>query len=119
MPEAAGGVARFQFEELCARPLGAADYLALADAFDTIIVENAPVMTFERRNEAKRFITLVDVLYERRTRLVLSAQAEAHALYEAATGHEAQEFARTASRLIEMRSQDYLTQREASLAPAS
>lgn len=119
VPEASNGVARFDFEAICARPLGAADYFALADAFDTIIVENAPAMTFERRNEAKRFITLVDVLYERKTRLVLSAQTTAHALYHAPTGHEAQEFARTASRLIEMRSQDYLAQRERSFAPAS
>jgi cell division protein ZapE len=69
-------------------------------------------MTIERRNEAKRFITLVDVLYEKKTRLVLSAQSEARDLYRAPTGHEAQEFARTVSRLIEMRSQDYLAECE-------
>lgn len=108
IPEAAQRVARFQFEELCSRPLGASDYLALAQAFETIIVENAPAMNFDRRNEAKRFITLVDILYEKKVRLVLSAETEAHELYHAPTGHEAQEFQRTASRLIEMRSEEYL-----------
>jgi cell division protein ZapE len=120
VPEAAGHVARFRFADICSRPLGAADYFALADAFDTIIVENVPAMSLDRRNEAKRFITLVDVLYERKTRLVLSAEAEAHALYDAPTGHEAQEFARTASRLVEMRSESYLAQRapQTSISPA-
>lgn len=107
VPEAAQRVARFQFEDLCSRPLGASDYLALSEAFDTIIVENAPAMSFDRRNEAKRFITLVDILYEKKVRLVLSAETEAHDLYDAPTGHEAQEFQRAASRLIEMRSEDY------------
>lgn len=113
VPRAAGGVARFHFEELCSRPLGAADYMALAEAFDAILLDEVPAMTFERRNEAKRFITLVDVLYEKKRRLILSAQREAQDLYRAAAGHEALEFARTVSRLSEMRSQDYLADREA------
>jgi len=113
VPQAAGSVARFHFEELCARPTGAADYMALAAAFDAIIVDEVPAMTLERRDEAKRFITLVDVLYEKKTRLILSAHSEARDLYRAPTGHEAQEFARTVSRLIEMRSQDYLADRDA------
>jgi cell division protein ZapE len=104
VPTAAGRVARFTFDEICGRPLGAADYLALARRFDAVIVENVPAMGFERRNEAKRFITLVDVLYEARVKLALSADAEPEALYRAEQGHEAQEFARAASRLVEMRS---------------
>lgn len=108
IPEAARRVARFQFEDICSRPLGASDYLALGERFDTIIVENAPAMNFDRRNEAKRFITLVDILYEKKVRLILSAEKEADELYHAPTGHEAQEFQRTASRLIEMRSEEYL-----------
>lgn len=110
IPQAAGRVARFAFEELCSRPIGASDYMALAEAYDTIFIDEVPAMNFERRNEAKRFITLVDILYEKKTRLVLSAQSEAQELYRAPSGHEAQEFARTVSRLIEMRSQDYLSE---------
>lgn len=116
---AASRVARFQFAELCARPLGASDYLALAEAFDTIILENVPAMSFDRRNEAKRFITLVDVLYEKKTRLALSAETNAPDLYRAASGHEAQEFARTVSRLTEMRSEEYLMESTEPLTGAS
>ncbi len=101
-------MARFDFSEICGRPLGAADYHALAENFDKIIVDNVPAMTFDRRNEAKRFITLVDVLYETKTKLILCAQVEAEDLYHADHGAEAQEFRRTASRLREMRSEDYL-----------
>ena len=97
-----------RFEDLCARPLGASDYMALAKNFDTIIVEHVPAMGIERRNEAKRFITLVDVLYEAKVKLVLSAETEAQDLYLAEYGHEALEFARTVSRLAEMRSREYL-----------
>ncbi len=108
IPRAAARVARFEFEEICGRPLGASDYAAIAAHFDTILVENAPSMDLEQRNEAKRFITLVDVLYERRVKLVVSAQSEPQGLYHANSGHEAQEFERTVSRLIEMRSGEYL-----------
>ncbi len=108
IPQARGGLARFDFAEICGRPLGAADYHALAENFDKIIVDNVPAMTFDRRNEAKRFITLVDVLYETKTKLILCAQVEAEVLYQADQGAEAQEFRRTASRLREMRSEDYL-----------
>jgi cell division protein ZapE len=120
IPRAANGVARFDFADLCARPLGAADYFTLAESFDTIIVENVPAMTLDRRNEAKRFITLVDILYEKKTRLIVSADTEAQGLYAAPTGHEAQEFARTASRLVEMRSAAYLEERalQTSISPA-
>jgi len=109
VPQAASGVARFSFEDLCSKPLGAADYLAIADEFETVILENIPRMTFERRNEAKRFIMLVDALYDARVKLLASAEAEAHELYRADTGREAFEFDRTVSRLIEMRSEEYLS----------
>ena len=108
VPQAASGVARFSFEDLCSRPLGAADYLAIADEFETVILENIPRMTFERRNEAKRFIMLVDAFYDARVKLLASAEAEAHELYRADAGREAFEFDRTVSRLIEMRSEEYL-----------
>src|SRR5262249_31840145 len=87
---------------------GAADYLKLAHEFHTILLGGIPVMDYDRRNEAKRFILLVDTLYDRAVKLVASAQAEPDALYAATDGFEAQEFARTASRLVEMRSRSYL-----------
>ena len=108
VPAAAVGVARFDFEDLCTKPLGALDYLAIARSYHTILVDDVPVLTIARRNEAKRFITLVDVLYENHVKLILSAEAEADALYAAENGFEAFEFDRTVSRLIEMRSDDYL-----------
>jgi cell division protein ZapE len=108
IPQAAKRVARFGFEDLCARPLGASDYMELTRNFDTIIVERVPAMGMEHRNEAKRFMTLVDVLYEAKVKLILSAEKEARELYRADHGHEAMEFARTVSRLIEMRSEEYL-----------
>jgi cell division protein ZapE len=109
IPQAAAGVARFDFADLCDKPLGASDYLALARDFHTVIVDAIPTMTVERRNEAKRFITLVDALYDHRVKLLASAEAEAPQLYRADTGREAFEFDRTVSRLIEMRSEDYLS----------
>ncbi len=107
-PAAASGVARFSFADLCERPLGASDYLAVAHAFHTVILDGIPVMDFPQRNEAKRFITLIDVLYERHVKLVASAAAAPDGLYLATEGREAFEFARAASRLIEMRSEAYL-----------
>jgi cell division protein ZapE len=108
VPHAAMGVARFSFADLCGVPLGAADYLKIAHEFHTIIIDHIPVMDFDRRNEAKRFIVLIDTLYDHAVKLVASAAAEPPALYRATDGFEAQEFKRTASRLIEMRSQPYL-----------
>ena len=102
-----GGMARASFEALCGRPLGARDYLAIAERFHTLFLEAVPVLGHARRNEAKRFIALVDALYERRRRLVVEAAAEPDALYEARHGTEAFEFARTASRLVEMRGADW------------
>jgi len=103
----AAGVARFTFEELCARPLGPIDYLAIAGTFHTLILEGIPLLSPDKRNEAMRFISLIDALYEAKVKLVASAQAEPGALYPEGDG--AFEFERTASRLFEMRSKDYLS----------
>jgi cell division protein ZapE len=109
VPQAAAGVARFSFSELCEEPLGPADYLAIAREYHTIILDDIPRMSIEQRNAAKRFITLIDALYDQHVKLVASAAREPADLYQAAQGHEAIAFARTASRLVEMRSQDYLS----------
>jgi len=108
IPKAAMGAARFTFEELCEQPLGATDYLRIAREFHTIVLDHIPVMNYDQRNAAKRFIALVDTLYDNAVKLVASAAAEPSALYIATEGFEAQEFKRTASRLIEMGSQAYL-----------
>src|SRR3954466_6475401 len=108
VPEAAKGVARFSFRQLCEQPLGASDYLRIAHEFHTVILDGIPVMDYPQRNEAKRFIALIDTLYDNAVKLVASASAEPTDLYLATEGYEANEFKRTASRLIEMRSGDYL-----------
>ena len=108
VPEAAGGVARFAFRDLCEQPLGPSDYLELAGRFHTMIVEGVPKMELAQRNTAKRFITLIDALYDYHCKVICSAEAEPHELYSADQGREVFEFERTASRLIEMRSHEYL-----------
>jgi cell division protein ZapE len=108
VPRAAMGVARFSFHDLCEQPLGASDYLRIAREYHTIILDHVPVMTFDNRNAAKRFIILIDTLYDMNVKLIASAEAEPDMLYRGDEGFEAQEFKRTASRLIEMRSQAYL-----------
>ena len=108
VPEAARGVARFSFRQLCEQPLGAGDYLRIAHEFHTLIIEGIPVMDYPQRNEAKRFIALIDTLYDNAVKVVASAQADPPALYRGLEGYEANEFKRTASRLIEMRSAEYL-----------
>jgi len=105
----AAGVARASFSRLCDNNLGAADYLRLSQAFQTLILENVPQMGSHNRNEAKRFVTLVDALYETRTKLVMSAEVQPDELYQKGDG--VFEFERTASRLIEMRSTEYLGER--------
>jgi cell division protein ZapE len=108
VPRAAMGVARFTFRDLCERPLAAADYLRVAREYHTLILDRIPVMNADDHNAAKRFIILVDTLYDMNVKLIASADAEPDALYRADDGFEAQEFKRAASRLVEMRSQSYL-----------
>jgi cell division protein ZapE len=108
VPRAAKGVARFSFHELCEEPLAAADYLKIAHEFHTVVIDRIPVMDYGQRNAAKRFIILIDTLYDNAVKLLASACAEPEDLYRAQDGFEVHEFKRTASRLIEMRSQSYL-----------
>ena len=108
VPCSAHGVARFSFAEICERPLAASDYLRLARDYHTIMIDRIPVMNYAERNAAKRFITLIDTLYDNRVKLMASAEAIPVALYVATEGNEASEFKRTSSRLIEMSSESYL-----------
>lgn len=105
VPYAARGTARFDFEELCSRPLGAADYLAVAKEFHTVILSGIPAMVPENRDLAARFGILIDALYEHRVKLVCSAAATPEGLYP--SGDLSFEFQRTASRLIEMQTKEY------------
>jgi cell division protein ZapE len=107
VPVATGRAARFQFSDLCEKPLGAADYLAIAKRFDSIFIEDVPRLGPEKRNEAKRFINLVDTLYDNAIRLYISAAAPPDSLLIERRGTEGFEFDRTISRLYEMRSADY------------
>ncbi|MGP1397517.1 MAG: cell division protein ZapE [Inquilinaceae bacterium] len=109
VPRAAKGVAWFDFDALCGRPLGAEDYLALAVHFHTVIVDGVPRLTEERRNEAKRFIVLIDALYEHRAKAVIAAEVPVDRIY-AASSHGL-EFERTVSRLAEMQTGPYLESR--------
>jgi len=108
VPKSLKGVAVFSFKRLCGEPRGAADYLAIARRFHTVIIVGVPVMTREMRNEAARFVTLIDALYEHRVKLLAAADAEPADLYPAGDGRF--EFGRTASRLEEMQSADYLAE---------
>jgi cell division protein ZapE len=103
---AAKGVARFSFAQLCERPVGAEDYLTIADAYHTVFLEGVPKLGYDRRNEAKRLMTLVDAFYDKGTKLVITADAPPGQLYG---GHDhGFEFQRTVSRLMEMQSSAYL-----------
>ncbi|MBA3729267.1 MAG: AFG1 family ATPase [Sphingomonas sp.] len=106
VPKSLKGVAVFSFKRLCGDARGAADYLAIAQRFHTVILVGIPVLTRDKRNEAARFVTLVDALYEHRVKLLAAADAEPAALYPAGDGTF--EFQRTVSRLEEMQSADYL-----------
>jgi len=108
VPCSSNGVARFSFDDLCEKPLAASDYLRLARDYHTILVDRVPVMDYPERNAAKRFITLIDTLYDNAVKLMASADADPLSLYLATDGHEANEFKRTSSRLIEMSSESYL-----------
>lgn len=108
VPKSLKGVAVFSFKRLCGEPRGAADYLAIARRFHTVIVVGIPVMTREMRNEAARFVTLIDALYEHRVKLLAAADSEPAGLYP--TGDGRFEFERTVSRLEEMQSADYLAE---------
>lgn len=99
-------MARASFDDLCAKPLGAEDYLALAQSVNTLILDRIPTLSPERRDVAKRFVTLIDALYETRTKLVASAAAQPQELY--VQGDGAFELQRCVSRLMEMRSHSYL-----------
>jgi cell division protein ZapE len=108
VPCSANGVARFSFADICEKPLAASDYLRLAHDYHTLLVDRIPVMDYANRNAAKRFIALIDTLYDNAVKLMASAEADPPSLYQATEGPEANEFKRTASRLIEMSSESYL-----------
>jgi cell division protein ZapE len=105
IPQMAKGVGRGTFDDFCAQAYGAADYLAMADLCHTVILDHIPSLTPARRNEARRLVLLIDSLYEAKRRLICSAQSEPGDLYPQGDGSF--EFARTASRLEEMRSSDW------------
>ncbi len=108
LPRAAPGLVRATFSSLCGQALGSQDYLALARQFHTVFLEDVPRLSADRREEARRFVWLIDALYEARTRLVVLAEAEPDQLYPAGDG--AFEFERAASRLQEMRSAGWIDQ---------
>ncbi len=108
VPCSADGVARFSFADLCEKPLAPSDYLRLAHDYHTIMIDRIPVMDYPERNAAKRFIALIDTLYDNAVKVMASAEADPPSLYLASEGYEANEFKRTASRLIEMSSESYL-----------
>lgn len=105
VPEAANGAAWFRYVDLFDPPLGPNDYLAIADAYHTVFIEGIPLLTPEKRNQARRLVTCIDAFYDAHVRLIASAEGEPHELYPA--GDDAFLFERTASRLIEMRSEAY------------
>ncbi len=106
IPQAANGIARFDFETLCGQPLGPGDYLALAIHFDVLVLDGIPKLSPDNFEKARRFITLIDALYDHRVKLVASAEAPPDHLHT--EGRNAKAFERTASRLVEMQSHDWL-----------
>lgn len=108
IPRTASGIARFHFSELCEAPLSAEDYLEIASCFHTLFIEYIPFFKAEHKNALRRFINLIDILYDHRVKLVTSAAARPQDLVQEMAGYEALAFERTASRLIEMRSSAYL-----------
>jgi len=122
VPQAVNGVARFSFHDLCEQPLASSDYLAIAREFHTLVIDDIPVLPAHKRNEARRLTWLIDALYDMQVKVIASAQDQPIGLYLGTQGREVFEFERTASRLIEMRSTDYLAlphaARVVSAAPA-
>jgi cell division protein ZapE len=108
VPRAGGGAARFSFADLCQQPLGSTDFVRIARSFHTLVLDDIPQLSDLQRNEAKRFILLVDTLYDNGVKLIASAATEPDQLFQVGNGYEAFEFRRTASRLFEMRSAAYL-----------
>ena len=108
VPKSLKGVAVFSFKRLCGEPRGAADYLAIAQRYHTVIIVGISVMGPDRRNEAARFVALIDELYEHKVKLLAAADAEPEGLYPSGDGSF--EFKRTVSRLEEMRSAEYLAE---------
>ena len=119
VPQAVKDAARFDFRDLCDKPLGAADFLEIAGRYRTVFVERVPVMSAQNRNAAKRFINLIDALYDGRVRLVVSAAAEPDRLWVGEDGAETFEFQRTASRLTEMRSVEYIAAQKDAAQPTT
>ena len=116
VPETALGVGRFEFADLCVKPLGYLDFIAIARSFHTVMVSGIPKLSPTRRDEARRFINLIDTLYDSGVCLIATADAEPHQLYP--EGDVAILFERTASRLIEMRSAEYMQTRQHRAGPA-
>ncbi|MGE0281985.1 MAG: cell division protein ZapE [Rhizobiaceae bacterium] len=109
IPRAAERTARFEFTDLCEKPIAAREYLAIADRYDTIFIDHVPVLDPTKRNATKRFILLIDTFYDKRLRVFISAEAPPDQLYAGRPGTtEAFEFDRTVSRLIEMQSKEWL-----------
>jgi cell division protein ZapE len=108
VPCSAPGVARFSFADLCEQPLAASDYLRLARDYHTLMIDHIPLMDYDDRDAAKRFIALIDALYDKGVKLMASSDSDPLSLYRASDGFEANEFKRTSSRLIEMNSDSYL-----------
>ncbi len=116
VPEAHAHVGRFSFADLCDAPLGSSDYLCIARYFHTLVIDDIPVIPASRRDVVKRFISLIDTLYDQHVKLIASARAEPAGLYKGSDGREAFEFERTVSRLIEMRSEAYIALPHGSIA---
>jgi cell division protein ZapE len=115
VPQAARGVARFSFADLCLEPLAAADYLAIAQTFHTVMIDCIPAMEPAQRDEARRFVMLIDTLYDEGVKLVCSAETEPQGLYPEGDGADA--FRRATSRLMEMQSEEYLRRGHGVRAP--
>jgi cell division protein ZapE len=109
--ESCKNLAIFDFNQLCSANLGSEDYIAICKKFNIIIIKNIPKLSSEARNEAKRFINLIDIIYEHKIKLICTAEVPPHLIYSNIEGNEAFEFDRTISRLMEMQSEEYLNKK--------